>query len=174
MLLCPICAKEFNLISILFRHIKINHSFVTRFSCKQSGCGRTFQNIYNLKRHFQLKHKCDTSDSVSDLTLHTITEQNPNADRIIPNCTNTSVRNNSDEQEEFSAKFQNCLSQNSMLFISKLYGNYSFPRNVVQDILLDISELLKKPIDILKNKLSSCNREDTENKEIIVKLDLLT
>ncbi|XP_031328618.1 uncharacterized protein LOC116159711 isoform X1 [Photinus pyralis] len=175
MLICPACDQCFNNINILIRHIKINHIYISTFSCKQNQCTRSFQNIYNLKRHYKLKHNTDDFDAGVSNT-NTGTSQSESIFDWSDDNLNTVVDNsppNASSNYNFNEEFKNSLAQKSIFFISKLYSNYTFPRNIVQNVILDTSELFREPLQIIKRKLSGSTCNDADKKELIDMLDLL-
>lgn len=169
MLYCPVCCLSYENIKAVISHIKMKHFFDRQFPCKQENCLRVFQNIYTFKRHLLLKHK---DDEVKALSTKRVCEVNDSivtlkdgSSSILNNNSSLEVPSNIQKED-----FKNILLDNSILFVSKLYSNYSLPRNIVQNIINDLSETLKKPVEILQNKINSM---DSENEQLIEMLTML-
>lgn len=176
MLFCPVCDFVCGSVNIIIRHIKFKHNTRRELPCKQPNCFRRFQNIYAFKRHILIKHRISNNDELlskqsentTDLAPCLVSKINSAADGPTQHSDNNShtlacnepVVKTSDD--ELNSDFNSSLSQNSLLFITKLYSNYSFPRNIVQNVTEDISEILKEPIEILKRKVNSGNVSNVE------------
>ncbi|KAF5276095.1 hypothetical protein FQR65_LT16496 [Abscondita terminalis] len=102
-----------------------------------------------------------------------IQSENVTYEHQLPTIRDAHIGDNVVAKENQYAEFKKCLGQKKSLFVSKLYSNYSFPRNIVQNVLEDISELLKKPTEILKAKLATTTSIDSNvlNEETVEMLD---
>lgn len=183
MLICPVCNETYCTISNVIKHIKFKHKFVNRLLCQQIHRFRTFQNIYNFKRHLILKHEKDenisklpTSNSNNCINLEQISISEDEILKV-PDTTETSDVNLVPDTTETSIvnlpELELCLSQNALMYVSKFYNNYSLPRNIVQNIIHDTSALLEEPIDILKKKLHNSSNviSNESSQELIFMLD---
>lgn len=179
MFLCPLCTYKNHKIVTLIQHLKFKHHFSRHFSCRQIDCTRTFQNVYTFKRHLLLKHGENTDNSQNTEVIvysNAVPIQNEtcylskNCELIEPHSV-LAFDTTSNSTETVLEDFKKNVSENALLFTSKLYSNYSFPRNIVQSVVQDVSQALSKPLDMLKNKIASLNIESQEIMEMCDILD---
>lgn len=173
MFLCPVCEYKNNRITIFIQHIKFKHHFSRHFPCRQIDCTRVFQNVYTYKRHLLLKHCENCENSEVPVYSNYVPVQSEtcnsakNSEVIVPHPVLTS---DITSDATLPKDLEKTVSENALLFISKLYSNYSFPRNIVQNVIQDVSQALNKPLEMLKSKISSLH---IENQEIMEMCDIL-
>jgi hypothetical protein len=54
--ICFRCNKVFSKSNVLISHIKIMHSLLQKFLCKQDNCIRSFSSISDLRKHLDKNH----------------------------------------------------------------------------------------------------------------------
>lgn len=159
---CPICIKRFGNISKLMMHIKIYHNFVSTFPCKQLHCSRQFHTPFGFKRHLSLKHK---NEEVAMAVDNKVNDYLNEHEVVFNNSTEKeNMFQGNTEKDIFSSvnmhdEFVSALSKSALTFVSKLYSNYSLPRNIVQNLMFDISELMEKPVQVLKKAVDCSSQE---------------
>ncbi|CAH0560966.1 unnamed protein product [Brassicogethes aeneus] len=139
---CNICHNNDITFAKFIQHLKIFHAHNQTYNCGLSSCGRTFSNIYSLKKHFQKHHRyqnsynlfldktCSNDNAVIEAVIH----QNKSQDEP-----STSVK-------VFPSTIPSASSANINInvflkFIAKLYCKNSVARSVVQEVIEEASEI---------------------------------
>lgn len=179
--LCFVCSKSFTASTSLFQHLKIMHPFIQRFECKQSNCLRSFSNIFSFKKHFAVAHcqeyckkftfpsqnlsnqpsseHFSNGSSFANISI----DNEPLIDDEHPSCSFGETQNENDDPKK------SLLKMSLLVFISKLYANASFPRNLVQLVLNETRDLLKNIFSFIEEKLEKVpSREMTSDLNKII------
>lgn len=120
----------------LMRHIKVTH----KFNYKQNGRNRTFHNTSALKHHFKIKHiKSHETASPSEIT-HTLEVGH------IPE----EIEQKSNQSDGYNSKsfHMKILEIHCSVRLLYLYQNFTAITH-----FSDFSELLVKPMEMLKNEM---------------------
>lgn len=139
---CYLCLKYFDLYTGLFLHFKIVHNLRTdsTYRCREGLCRRDFQTINSFRKHVKNKHgtfqnECNisTSDNYSDTSSNFFN---------LSSSTNNTTNKRRDDFEVFEHILNTCVLQ----FIAKLYDNSTIPRNVIQLIVEETSDLFNSDL----------------------------
>ncbi|KAK3909843.1 Formamidopyrimidine-DNA glycosylase [Frankliniella fusca] len=165
-------------VKALWLHLQKEHRMnaLSTFKCGEQGCCRKFSSgkafVRHVKSHVNVGDiqgdcdsnigchvvisECDTSGTCSDVDTDVVTVTE---DSDVP----LSVKDGS---------FQDALQSQSDAFVCKYYSKPSLPRNVVQNIVDDVQDLLSNGVfmNILRDKvmqaLQSCQAEESLVEEI--------
>lgn len=88
-MLCYICHRNFQLLTLLIEHFKNEHGLTTNsvFRCYENDCNRSFQNLSSFKKHMKIKHvEIDKTDN-NVLSLQVAKSCYSNSDN--PSATNS-------------------------------------------------------------------------------------
>lgn len=187
---CPVCDNSFNEVSDTIKHIKVRHMFISKFVCKQNQCNRVFCTLSSFKKHLRTKHICLETHPSKHQVSNLVCEHKNLEDKENYNCGKNIVDKENKEnyncgkniaEKEMKENYNCCgkpilekeintpenfmlkLSSETELFISKLYSNYLLPRNVVQSIVTNMSELFREPLQIFQNRINSISHDNTRN-----------
>lgn len=135
--LCFKCEKTFASIQGLISHIKIMHALLQTFYCRQFYCPRHFGSIGQLRKHLIKEHGssdfhlpqaspnqiCDCNIKHSNAEKHTINETE-------------SSSHSQPNQPQIN------LEKEILKFVALLYSIPSFPRNLVQIVINNLTEFM--------------------------------
>lgn len=145
--------------------------------CKQKKCYRSFQTLSSFKKHVTRLHleKIDPTNKQQSLCSNfnvTIPVENVSINNA-PAANDTKILSEMKNKEQKSSltEFNFSLEHESLDLVSKLYSKYSLPRNIVQHILDDFTNMLQEPIKILKTiHIAECSETNAHNMENMLQL----
>lgn len=168
---CFICKQSFTSANFLLVHIHLWHDHKSSYQCIDNNCFRLFSTPNSFRKHMIKEH----TNTVNKIELHDVTAESEAA---------SSINSSAKQQEKFLSK-PNCpadveaiscstsaclkdVEQGVANFVSKMYNNSVFPRNLVQFVISNTSEFITYSYlpylkQQLQNNLTSCETE-TVNK----------
>uniref|UniRef100_A0A1Y1NC62 C2H2-type domain-containing protein n=1 Tax=Photinus pyralis TaxID=7054 RepID=A0A1Y1NC62_PHOPY len=162
---CKVCSTIFQNINSLITHMRILHRAQDNdsFICGEPLCNRNFSSLRTYRQHLKVHVECvpinERNTTVDNSILATNLEvqcndSNTNAS-IISQQINQQI--NDIENNLESTTFQNSffdfadiLKKNKLLFLCQIYNVNTFNRKDVDNIMNMVSNLLLKPLDMLK------------------------
>lgn len=150
MVLCFICKQTFSTVKILIKHFQYKH-FSHNFSiyyCAEKDCNRSFHLLNSFKKHLSSHIKHLTVESTCKNYLigsQSLSTSNP---ICIANSSNV---NDNIPQLSNAERAQPELPINK--FVSSLYSNAQIPRNVVQEVMDGVNEIITGITNTLKKSI---------------------
>lgn len=163
---CSFCKKILYNYHDFFKHLKYFHMHESYYKCCHNNCSRTFQNRYKFENHFLRKHKiieeqiCADSemvevDEVCSSELPSVIENKKSLDNDLENIPSQTLS---------PVVFADYMKISALKLCTKLYSNYSLPRNIVQNIVEDVGDMYKDTTSILAKCLDSYSTEQEKPK----------
>lgn len=189
--ICFLCNLSLLTINALNFHFTLHHKGeeFPYYKCIELSCNRKFNSWFLLRKHYSSYHKClsnlsnDNTPSVALENSSISIEQLPDndLDELIYEVIvehNTSDENNLQKNIPDDIEIENpfeTIENEASLFISKLYANPGLPRNHVQTVINDMSQLLQKFNAISKPLISRCleNVDEQSKKDVNLLFDNL-
>lgn len=157
---CFSCNKTFAEKDVLLKHIKIMHSLLQKFICRQDNCCRSFSTINDFRKHLNNNHtqmsipnvKTTVNlENIATTSTESINSQPPNID----------IKTKKSEIKEGNIDLHNEI----LAFISHLYSIPSMPRNIIQLIFNRVYELINSIFEYTNKLITSSNAGEDFAKE---------
>lgn len=162
---CFLCSNILHTISLLVVHFKIKHKLHSgdRFGCREDGCLRNFCDLYSFKKHFKKIHH-GVSEKCSKNVVHGVADN-------IESCEigESTVPENSQRVKIPTINELKLLIKSEVLiFLGKLYNSSVLPRNHIQTIVENVSDLLRGDfVVILKQTITNLLQLDSVTEKTI-------
>ncbi|XP_031358295.1 uncharacterized protein LOC116182914 isoform X1 [Photinus pyralis] len=160
---CNKCQANFNNIKSLIVHLRLLHGLTdnSKFCCNEFQCYRDFNSLNSFKKHLSKKHGNHRTNSISNtiainsinIPITNIIETSSLIDHS--STTDTSKTQNMIIEDNLLLEFQNELKNNTLLFVTDLYGNTTLTRKHVQCVIDKVETLFEKPLRIFETYLSN-------------------
>lgn len=146
MYLCFECKEGFNSLDILKIHFKYRHMFPTNYNykCGQSECHREFTSLRILIKHLTTCHNKENFDENMD------EPNNTSFTTICNKSSKTIIPLDSCPQSIDVSEVLKKISQDSLVFVSKLHSYNNLSNSIITDILHELSENIRKIFSIVK------------------------
>lgn len=156
---CAFCEYESADIKHLRAHTKCRHSnmlVIGIFRCKQKECLRSFSTIHSYEKHLINKHPvADVAKQITNpYAFDTIILPSPSVQELAVNNTDPPVT---------IADFARTVDEYAVSFVAKQYANQTMPRALVHKLIIDIANLYKEHLQILRRTYISFHPESSEN-----------
>lgn len=151
MVSCFICNQTFSTIQILIKHFSHNFSI---YYCAEKYCNRSFHLLNSFKKHLSSHIKHLTIESTCNYEI--IHSPSPSTSNLLCVDSNNIVAVNS--LQALNAELELPINK----FVSSLYSNAQIPRNVVQEVMDGINEIIIGITDTLKNSILEFSADNEE------------
>lgn len=159
MFTCFHCNQVFSKSDTLLHHIKLMHSLLHRFDCKQENCFRSFSTISDLRKHFSTNHNDLRSNTQPNLEVSSVFASIANISSSKDKNTLPKIQKNKDEAT--TDQPDENLRNEILSLLGRLYSIPSLPRNIVQLVLDHISELFNTISEFMEKLIAkSKTKED--------------
>lgn len=152
---CSICNNVYSEVKSLMTHLKLFHGVqeMSVFKCAESDCTRDFSSAASFKKHLKT-HTFNVSNIKSNFKQETDNLKlpvNQNVDKNICEPENLDTFEK-DSSSEFN-KFKITLRNKADSVITKLYGDSTLNRKLVQTVIDSVLDLICEPMDLFKQDL---------------------
>ncbi|CAH1109399.1 unnamed protein product [Psylliodes chrysocephalus] len=150
-----ICNNVYSEVKSLMTHLKLFHGVqeMSVFKCAESDCTRDFSSAASFKKHLKT-HTFNVSNIKSNFKQETDNLKlpvNQNVDKNICEPENLDTFEK-DSSSEFN-KFKITLRNKGDSVITKLYGDSTLNRKLVQTVIDSVLDLICEPMDLFKQDL---------------------
>jgi len=167
MAFCFLCMANFPNISLLCKHFHIKHTThdFSSYNCAEVGCSRSFHLVNSLKKHLATHTLNECTLTKKTVSTH---------DETVINLSTENINDNTISIDKFdtipyipeSSPNNNCSTENSIRkVISSLYANPQIPRNVVQTVVEDMTDIFHNLHQTIKEKSNRLLLNDTISNE---------
>lgn len=190
---CPECKVNTFSIQRLEFHLKWKHRILVSngfhaYSCYNENCSREFLNWKSYREHLIRSHKVPISISDSNIPSEEPPRKLCKLTENSENVSNEASTSFSSEESFDNLSTQDCLEkigspvptynsfketvkETSNNFLKEMYSNKSIPRNFVQKIVTEVSELVSSNVSIVKREIDSHLREAGVPSQVCVNID---
>lgn len=155
---CFKCRKHFFSYKTLIRHIKVSYPYLDKYQCSQ--CNRYFSDISGLRKHYVTDHSeskwspqlCGDIKKSTDLPTNCFTDN-----------TSTSLELCDTKETNHIHTITPSVTNFIVQYISKLYSNPSFSRNLVQTVIDSSQELINNIFSIISTRYNQNQSHVTNN-----------
>jgi len=164
----------------LFAHLTIVHFDVSFYKCGENNCFRTFETKNSFRKHLQKCHNFPLEYKSSVKCNQNVSSCNENINsNLILSHTDIQTDLQTDVRDDafiLPDQFSLSLQRSAEIFVSKLYSNPRFPRNLIQKVIMDVSSMMgDEYLSILKQNVihiikgGHCTQNEIEGLEVMFK-----
>jgi len=156
-------------ISLLCKHFHIKHTThdFSSYNCAEVGCSRSFHLVNSLKKHLAT-HTLNEFTALTKKTVSTcnVTVKNVSTENINDNTISLDKLDTVLCIPESSPNNNDCSTKNSIRkVIGSLYANPQIPRNVVQTVVEDMTDIFNSLHQTIKEKTNQLLLNETISNE---------
>lgn len=185
MAICFVCKKSLTSLRLLCLHFKVVHKLKENsgYRCVQNNCSRLYLSLNSFKKHYKSHEKshdlanklCESNSNRVTLYEDSLISTNTlNQDQAGASCQDIATTENkilqADQNLPNIVKFNDMITHQVTLLISKLYGKMTLPISVVQDVINEFETCLVLPLEDIKSKVALATFLNSSERETILEM----